>query len=104
MATYRSSLPGSKLGKAFLYNCQIASFFLNFRLFLCFTSSRGEFYIFHLYLVAFIFIIPRFPHSFLVSGDFCCLLITFANSVFPDQYQQNVSPDLDTLDTDRMTL
>ena len=27
------------------------------RLFLYFTSSRGEFYIFHLYLVAFIFII-----------------------------------------------
>ena len=41
----------------FLCNCQIASF-LNLRLFLYFTSLRGEFYIFHLYLVAFIFIIP----------------------------------------------
>ena len=39
---------------------------------------------------------PRFPHSFLVSSDFCCLLITFANGLFPDQYRQNVCPDLDT--------
>ena len=39
---------------------------------------------------------PRFPHSFLVSSDFCCLLITFANSLFPDQYRENVDPDLDT--------
>ena len=30
------------------------------------------------------------PHSFLVSGNFCCLLKTFANSLDPDQYQQNV--------------
>ena len=26
---------------------------------------------------------------------FCCLQITFANSLDPDQDQQNVSPDLD---------
>ena len=41
----------------FFMNCQIASFFLNLRLFLYFTPSRGELYIFYLYLVAFIFII-----------------------------------------------
>ena len=29
-----------------------------------------------------------------VSGDFCCLLITFANSLDPDQDRQNVGPDL----------
>ena len=27
--------------------------------------------------------------------DFCCLLITFANSLDPDQASQNVRPDLD---------
>ena len=30
-----------------------------------------------------------------------CLLITFANSLEPDQYRKNVGPDLDT---DRLTL
>ena len=29
------------------------------------------------------------------SGDFCHLLITFANSLDPDQARQNVGPDLD---------
>ena len=29
------------------------------------------------------------------SRDFCCLLITFANGLDPDNDQQNVSPDLD---------
>ena len=29
------------------------------------------------------------------SGNFCCLLITFANSLDPDQAQQNVGSDLD---------
>ena len=33
---------------------------------------------------------------FLASDDFCCLLITFANSLDPDQAQQNISPDLDS--------
>ena len=33
---------------------------------------------------------------FLASGDFCRLLITFANSLYTDQDQQNVGPDLDT--------
>ena len=32
---------------------------------------------------------------FLDSGDFCCLLIAFANSLDPDQDQQNFGPDLD---------
>ena len=31
--------------------------------------------------------------SFRASGDFCCLLITFANSLDPDQ---NICPDLDS--------
>ena len=34
-------------------------------------------------------------NSFLDSGDFCCLLINFANSLDPDQDQQEVGPDLD---------
>ena len=29
------------------------------------------------------------------SGNFCRLLITFANSLDPDQARQNVEPDLD---------
>ena len=29
------------------------------------------------------------------NGDFCGLLITFANSLDPDQARQNVRPDLD---------
>ena len=36
-----------------------------------------------------------FLSSSLASGDFCCLLITFANSLDPDQDRQNVGPDLD---------
>ena len=31
------------------------------------------------------------------SGDFCHLLITFANSLDPDQARQNVRPDLEIL-------
>ena len=34
-------------------------------------------------------------NSFPTSGDFYCRLITFANSLDPDQAQQNVGPDLD---------
>ena len=34
-------------------------------------------------------------NSFPASGDFCRLLITFVNSLDPDQAQQNVRPDLD---------
>ena len=33
-------------------------------------------------------------NSLLASIDFCCLLITFANSLAPDQDQQIVGPDL----------
>ena len=32
---------------------------------------------------------------FLTSGDFCHLLINFANSLDPDQDRQNVGPNLD---------
>ena len=34
-------------------------------------------------------------NSLPTSGDFCHLLITFANSLDPDQARQNVGPDLD---------
>ena len=34
-------------------------------------------------------------NSFPASGDFCYLLITFANGLDPDQARQNVGPDLD---------
>ena len=44
-----------------------------------------------------IYIFPRMlhVHYFPTSGDFCCLLIIFANSLDPDQARQNVGPDLD---------
>ena len=32
--------------------------------------------------------------SFFARGNFCCRLITFANSLDPDQDRQNVGPDL----------
>ena len=35
-------------------------------------------------------------NSFLASSGFCGLLIAAANSLDPDQGQQNVSPDLDS--------
>ena len=34
-------------------------------------------------------------NSLPAKGDFCCLLITFENSLDPDQARQNVGPDLD---------
>ena len=34
-------------------------------------------------------------NSCLAIGNFCCLLITVANSLVPDQTRQNVRPDLD---------
>ena len=34
-------------------------------------------------------------NSFPTSGDFCHLLISFSNSLDPDQARQNVGPDLD---------
>ena len=36
-----------------------------------------------------------FHYFFLASRDFCRLLITFANSLDPDQDQHNVGPDPD---------
>ena len=38
---------------------------------------------------------------FLLAANFCHLLITFANSLDPDQDRQNVGRDLDT---NRLTL
>ena len=40
-------------------------------------------------------------NSFLASGDQYRLLVTFANSLDPDQDRQNVGPDLDP---NRLTL
>ena len=34
-------------------------------------------------------------NSLPAKGNFCCLLMTFANSLDPDQARQNVGPDLD---------
>ena len=34
-------------------------------------------------------------NSLPARGDFCCLLITFANSLDPDQARQNAGHDLD---------
>ena len=34
-------------------------------------------------------------NSFSASGEFCCLLMIFSNSLDPDQSRQNVGPDLD---------
>ena len=42
------------------------------------------------------------PWNF-TSGNFCHLLLTFANSLDPEQDRQNVCPDLD-LDLNRSTL
>ena len=36
----------------------------------------------------------RYANSSLASGDFCRLLIVFANNLGPDQARQNVGPDL----------
>ena len=33
--------------------------------------------------------------SLFAGGHVCCLLITFANRLDPDQARQNVGPDLD---------
>ena len=33
--------------------------------------------------------------SFFARSDFCCMLVTFANNLDPDQDQWNVVPDLD---------
>ena len=38
---------------------------------------------------------PYVFNSLPTSGDFCHLLITFANRLDPDQAQPNVGPDLD---------
>ena len=46
-------------------------------------------------MVSFFSISSQYINSFSASGDFCLLLITFANSLDPDQAGQNVRPDLD---------
>ena len=55
MTTYRSSLPGSKLGKPFLYVIVKMHLFM-LSMFLYYTPSRGELYILHLYLITLVFI------------------------------------------------
>ena len=39
--------------------------------------------------------------SFLANGDFCCMMITLANSLNPDQNRRNIDPDKDP---NRLTL
>ena len=41
------------------------------------------------------FLFLKIGNSFLASGNFCHLLLTFENSLDPDQDQQNVNPALD---------
>ena len=43
-------------------------------------------------------------NSFLARGDFCRLLLNFANSLDPDQDQRNVGPDLDPNQFDTLTV
>ena len=50
---------------------------------------------FMIQIYCFISRIRCIPYSFLTSCEFCRLLITFANSLDPDQNRQNVGPDLD---------
>ena len=45
---------------------------------------------------AFSFLSALRVNSFLASGHFCCLLISFANILDPDQDRQNVGPGLDS--------
>ena len=42
-----------------------------------------------------LFSLMWFFDSFLANGDFCRLLLSFANNLEPDHDQQNVGPDLD---------
>ena len=43
-------------------------------------------------------LIAKMLNSFYVSSDFCHLLITFANSLDPDQDGQNAAKPFDILD------
>ena len=45
-----------------------------------------------------LYLLPKgapYLYSFLASGNFCSLLITFANSLDPNQDRHNVNADLD---------
>ena len=48
----------------------------------------------YIYLRIYIIILKPFLNSFLAKGDFCCLLITFANNLDLDQDRHFVGPDL----------
>ena len=53
------------------------------------NSYEGKLHRFHMLCI---------PHSYMYSPSTLCLhrlLVTFANSLDPDQAQQNVGPDLD---------
>ena len=47
------------------------------------------------YKASSLIIMVFFFNSFLASGHFCHLMVTFSNSLDPDQDRHNVSPDLD---------
>ena len=57
LLTNQAYLDRNLEGTFFIDNCQIA-FFFKLIFFVYFTSSCDELYIFHLYLAAFVFIIP----------------------------------------------
>ena len=77
----------------FFHNCQIAlKFFFKSILSLYLLSSCDELYIFH-------YVFSRFCINYSLSFPlFPCQLITFANSLDPVQYKQNVGSDQDTDD------
>ena len=61
-----------------------------FKIFQC-----GKYLVAYVLKVDILFLACDSVNTFHASGDFCRLLITFANSLEPDQDRQNVGPDLD---------
>ena len=54
-------------------------------------KEQSPMYYLGLYAVSRVWSVKKFP----ISDDFCRLLMTFANSLDPDQAQHYVGPDLD---------
>ena len=59
--------------------------------------GQSKYFLDGLYYTNFCFPVNSFLANFgnFCGGNFCGLLITFANSLDPDQDRQNVGPDLD---------
>ena len=76
-----SHIAGSRsLEKNLFYDCQLLAFFLSQDCLYIWCHLVNIFASFHLDIHYFL----GFIHSFLASGDFCCLLIAFANSFGPE--------------------